>query len=66
MEEFRSSRGDLAYRQELLAEFVDASGQMFSSSDVDAAFDAGMSDVVTALPLFGRRNLALVRPGGAA
>jgi hypothetical protein len=38
LEEFRESRGEWLYRQEILAEFVDAAGQMFPTDLIDAAF----------------------------
>jgi hypothetical protein len=59
LEEFRSQRGDWLYRQEILAEFVDATGQMFNSDDVEAAFKAGELGTVSAVPLFGRKGLSL-------
>ncbi len=65
LEEFRSQRGDFLGRQELGAEFIDASGQMFNSDDVDAAFEAGELGTVSAVPLFGRKALSLV-VGGVA
>ena len=61
LEDFRNSRGDLTYRQECLAEFVDASGQMFNTEDVDAAFHASQADEV--LPLFGATGLSLLQRG---
>jgi hypothetical protein len=60
--EFRDTQGDFRYRQEILAEFMDASGQMFSSEDIDFAFDRE-SDAV---PLFQRRGGLSLMAGGAA
>ncbi len=54
LEGFRDSRGEWLYRQEILAEFIDASGQMFRTDDVDAAIRAGRDGAVTLAPLFGR------------
>jgi hypothetical protein len=61
LEEFRNHRGDWLYRQECLAEFVDASGMMFRSDDIDAAFEAGELDATDLAPLFGRSGAALPR-----
>jgi len=64
--EFAAERGDWLARQELYAEFVDASGQMFATDDINAALEAGELGAVPARPLFGAPNLALFRAGGAA
>ncbi|MGD0894548.1 MAG: terminase family protein [Acidimicrobiales bacterium] len=54
LEGFRDSRGEWLYRQEILAEFIDASGQMFRTDDIDIAIRAGRDGAVTVAPLFGR------------
>jgi hypothetical protein len=51
---FRNSHGEWLYRQEILGEFVDASGQMFRTDDIDIAIRAGRDLAVTVAPLFGR------------
>jgi hypothetical protein len=54
LEGFRNSHGEWLYRQEILGEFVDASGQMFRTDDIDIAIRAGRDLAVTVAPLFGR------------
>jgi len=61
LDEWRQARGDFVFRQELMCEFLDASGQYFATEDVDFAFEAG--EALDMLPLFGGPALSLLSGG---
>jgi hypothetical protein len=54
LDEFRRSHGELVYRSELLAEFVDGVGTVFRVDDIAYAFDSDDALALDLAPLFAR------------